>query len=169
MNEVLKTIEDRRSIRAYDPTPIPEADLQAIMTAALEAPTARNQQPWHFSVVTNRALLDEFDDALNPEKSVTYKAPAVIFISAPIERSFFAKIDCGIAVQTMALAAWSLGYGNVILGAPRMVFTGEKGPYFNEKFDIPEGYEFIIGLAVGKALASKDAHEQHPEKISYIR
>ena len=99
MNEVLKTIEDRRSIRAYDPTPIPEADLQAILTAALEAPTARNQQPWHFSVVTNRALLDEFDDALNPEKSVTYKAPAVIFISAPIERSFFAKIDCGIAVD----------------------------------------------------------------------
>ncbi|MDO4356599.1 MAG: nitroreductase [Clostridia bacterium] len=169
MNEVLKTISDRRSIRAYDPTPIPEADLQAIMTAALEAPTARNLQPWHFSVVTNRALLDEFDDALNPEKSVTYKAPAVIFITAPVDRSFFVKVDCGIAVQNMALAAWSLGYGSVILGMPRMVFTGEKAAYFNEKFEIPEGHEFIIALSVGKALASKDAHEQHPEKISYIR
>ena len=169
MNEVLKTISDRRSIRAYDPAPIPEADLQAILTAALEAPSARNLQPWHFSVVTNRALLDEFDDALDPEKSVTYNAPAVIFISAPIERSFFAKVDCGIAVQNMALAAWSLGYGSVILGMARMVFTGDKGAYFNEKFEIPEDYEFIIGLAVGKALASKDAHEQHPEKISFIR
>ncbi len=169
MNEVMKTISERRSIRAYDPAPIPEADLQAILTAALEAPSARNLQPWHFSVVTNRALLDEFDAALDPEHSVTYKAPAVIFISAPIERSFFAKIDCGIAVQNMALTAWSLGYGNVILGAPRQVFIGGKGAYFNEKLDIPEGYEFIIGLAVGKALASKDAHEQHPEKISFIR
>ena len=169
MNDILKVIEERRSIRSYDPAPVAEADLQAIMNAALQAPTARNMQPWHFSVITDRALLDEFDAALDPEKSVTYKAPAVIMISAPVERGFFTKVDCGIAVQNMALAAWSLGYGNVILGAPKIVFDGPRCNEFKQKFDIPADHEYIIGLAVGKALASKDAHELHPEKISWIK
>ena len=169
MNDILKVIEERRSIRSYDPAPVAEADLQAIMNAALQAPTARNMQPWHFSVITDRALLDEFDAVLDPEKSVTYKAPAVIMISAPVERGFFTKVDCGIAVQNMALAAWSLGYGNVILGAPKIVFDGPRCNEFKQKFDIPADHEYIIGLAVGKALASKDAHELHPEKISWIK
>lgn len=169
MNEVLKVIEERRSIRSYDPAPVPENDLQTILKAALQAPTARNMQPWHFSVITNRDLLNEFDAALDPERSVTHKAPALIVISAPIERGFFAKIDCGIAVQNMALAAWSLGYGNVILGAPRIVFEGPRCDEFKQKFDIPADHEYIIGLAVGKALAGKDVHELHPEKISWIK
>lgn len=169
VNEVLNTIEERRSIRAYEPTPIPEGDLQTIMTAALQSPSARNIQPWHFSVITNRALLDEFDDALNPERPVTYKAPAVVVISAPIERSFFAKIDCGIAVQNMALAAWSLGYGSVILGAPKIVFDGDRCDEFKQKFDIPADHEYIIGIAIGKAAGTKEAHELHPEKISWIK
>lgn len=168
MNEILKTIEERRSIRAYDPAPVPQADLQAIMDAALQSPSARNMQPWHFSVITNRALLDEFDAALDPSRSVTYNAPAVIMISAPVERGFFTKVDCGIAVQNMALAAWSLGYGNVILGAPKIVFEGPRCEEFKQKFAIPADHEYIIGLAVGKAAATKDAHEMNPDKISWI-
>lgn len=38
-----------------------------------------------------------------------------------------------------------------------------------KKLGIPEGYEFVIALGVGKALKSKDAHELHPEKITIIR
>jgi len=168
MNEVLKVIEERRSIRGYEPTPIPKEDLQAIMNAALQAPTARNIQPWHFSVITNRALLDEFDDAVNPERSVTYKAPALVLITAPIDRGFFAKVDCGIAVQNIALASWAMGYGNVILGMPRVAFEGERCDEFKQKFGIPADHEFIIGIAIGKATMTKDAHELNPDKISWI-
>lgn len=169
MNEVLKTIEERRSIRAYEPAPIPEADLKAIMDAALQAPTARNLQPWHFSVITDRALIDEFDNALNPERSVTYKAPALVIITVPAEHGFFAKVDCGIAVQNIALAAWSLGYGSVILGMPRVVFEGDRREEFMQKFQIPADHEFIIGIALGKAATTKEAHEMNPDKISWIR
>ena len=168
MNEVLKVIDDRRSIRGYETTPVACEDLKAIMQAALQAPTARNMQPWHFSVITDRAQLDEFDAALDPERSVTYKAPAVIMISAPIETGFFTKVDCGIAVQNMALAAWSLGYGNVILGAPKIVFDGPRGDEFKAKFGIPADHEYIIGLAVGKGTVTKDAHEMNPDKITWI-
>ena len=60
MNEVLKAIRDRRSIRSYEPEQITDEQLQALLDAALQSPTARNTQQWHFSVVQNRALLDEF-------------------------------------------------------------------------------------------------------------
>ncbi|MDO4356600.1 MAG: nitroreductase [Clostridia bacterium] len=180
MNHTLQTIADRRSIRAYEPTPVADADLRAIMNAALQSPSGMNRQPWHFTVVTDRALLDEFDAAHDPNASLTYRAPAVIFVTVPVNRAELSNsadayvcgrdrgIDCGIAVQNMALAAWSLGYGNVILGMPRAVFEGERGPEFMERFGIPEGHEFIIALAVGKAAKGKDAHELHPEKVHYV-
>ena len=169
MNEVLKTISERRSIRAYDPTPIPEADMQAILTAALEAPTARNLQLWHFSVITNTEVIEKLDEAIAPGKHPCYHAPAVIVISVPKDYGFFAPIDCGIAVQNIALASWSLGYGNVILGMPRVAFTGEKADEMKAICGVPADNEFMIAIALGKATASKDAHELHPEKIGFVK
>lgn len=181
MNETLKTIADRRSIRAYESTPIPENDLQTILTAGLQAPSGMNRQQWHFTAITNPQLLEEFNAGQSMMPSLTYGAPALILITAPknsaemgTPESAFAHgksngVNCGIVVQNMALAAWSLGYGNVILGMPGAVFEGEQGPYFMEKFGIPEGHEFVIGLAVGKTVKSKDVHKLHPEKITIIR
>ena len=50
MNETLNIIKARRSIRSYLPDQIKENELQAILEAGYYAPSARNQQPWHFTV-----------------------------------------------------------------------------------------------------------------------
>ena len=60
MNEVLKAIQDRRSTRGFSDVQLTDAELQALVDAALAAPTARNAQSWHFSVVQNQELLDAF-------------------------------------------------------------------------------------------------------------
>ena len=60
--DVLKAIADRRSHRAYTEAQIPEETLAAILRAGLEAPSARNRQPWHFSVVQNAELIQEVHD-----------------------------------------------------------------------------------------------------------
>ena len=108
MNEVLKAIRDRRSIRSYEPEQITDEQLQALLDAALQSPTARNTQQWHFSVVQNRALLDEFsaEDARligqgdNPDFHLFHGAPTVIFISRPENcDNRFVEVDCGIAVE----------------------------------------------------------------------
>ena len=52
MNEVLQTIFDRRSIRAYQDAPVPEDALETVIQAGLAAPSAMNQQSWHFVVLT---------------------------------------------------------------------------------------------------------------------
>ena len=116
MNEVLKAIRDRRSIRSYEPEQITDEQIQALLDAALQSPTARNTQQWHFSVVQNRALLDEFsaEDARligqgdNPDFHLFHGAPTVIFISRPENcDNRFVEVDCGIAVLSMH-APWEV-------------------------------------------------------------
>lgn len=187
MNEVLKAIMDRRSIRAYTPEPLTERELSALVDAALASPTARNCQYWHFSVVQEQGVLDEINadltklvEARLPEGKrgrfnekgfhVFYHAPTVFVISAPVESdNAFAQIDAGIAAENLAIAAQGLGLGSVILGMPKEVFLSPREAYYNARLDIPAGYRFAIAVAVGHAAASKDAHPIGEGKVSFIR
>ena len=55
-SKVLEIIRKRRSIRAYRPDPIPDELLSIVLEAARLAPSARNDQPWHFIVVTDEKM-----------------------------------------------------------------------------------------------------------------
>ena len=77
-------------------------------------------------------------------------------------------MDCGIAVENMALAAEGLGVGSVILGMPKAAFAGEKGDAFRKRLACPEGYDFVIALALGYSTDTTDAHGLREEKISRI-
>lgn len=52
LNDVLKVMQDRRSVRVFDDKEIPESDIQKVLQAANHAPSAHNQQPWRFIVVS---------------------------------------------------------------------------------------------------------------------
>ena len=114
--EVLQAISNRRSHRVYKKDQLPEDVLAAILKAGLEAPSARNRQPWHFSVVQNEKLIQEVHDEAakemsaaagsprfkDPEFQIFYYAPTVVFIFG--EKDFsWTHVDCGIAVENMAL------------------------------------------------------------------
>ena len=179
--DVLQAISNRRSHRSYKEEQLTEEVLSSIIKAGLEAPSARNRQPWHFSVVQNADLLQEIhveaarilmDDRNNPRFSdpdfqIFYFAPTVIFLFG--EKDFqWTQVDCGIAVENMALAAEGLGVGSVILGWPLAAFKGEKADDFRMRLDCPEGYDFVVALALGYANDMKDAHDLRDEKISRI-
>lgn len=55
MNKVLEVIKSRRSIRRYLPEQIKQNELDAIIEAGLYAPSAHNDQPWHFTVIREKA------------------------------------------------------------------------------------------------------------------
>ena len=172
-NPVLEAISDRRSIRGYKPDAIDEERLNALLQAALQAPSARNSQPWFFSVVRNQTILDEINSAVSEAGNqdfgdIFYAAPCVIFISCdPTSR--WGRLDCGIAVENIALAAHAMGLGSVILGMPEMAFVGPKGPSFNERLKFPEGHAFAIAIAVGIPTTTKEAHPVLPDRITYIQ
>lgn len=171
-NPVLAAIADRRSIRGYKPDQISQEQLDTLLTAAQQAPSASNAQPWHFSVVQNQAILKEINDEAfkvmqREPGDIFFAAPTVIFLSCNAD-SRFGRIDCGISTQTIALAAHSLGLGSVILGLPEGAFAGPRAAYFNELLKFPEGYSFAVAIAVGIPTMTKEAHPVKPDRIVMI-
>ena len=59
MNETIQNIKNRRSVRQYSDKPIPNEILKELVDCARLAPTARNEQPWEFIVVTDKSTLAE--------------------------------------------------------------------------------------------------------------
>ena len=132
MNHVIKTISERSSTRGYTPAPLTEEELDILLQAGLQAPTAANKQELHFTVLPgSHPILQELEDEKNKLRDITspphnfyYEAPAVVIISA--DSTFkWGTLDAGIAVENMALAAESLGLGNLIIGCILDAMTGE--------------------------------------------
>jgi nitroreductase len=69
--------DNRRSIRQYSPTPIPEADLRELLRLAGRAPSAYNVQPWRFVVVQDPALKASLSEAAYGQQQIV-RAPATI-------------------------------------------------------------------------------------------
>jgi len=173
-NPVLDAIAGRRSIRAYEPEQITEEQLKILLDAGEQAPSARNAQPWHFTVVQNKDLIKAVSDAANvqmkrePAVDVFYGAPTVIFLSCDPNAHPWTRLDCGIAVENIALAAHSIGLGSVIIGICYTAFDGDKGAEFAKQLKFPENYTFAVSIAIGRPAMTKDAHPIEPGRIDII-
>ncbi|NLP36083.1 MAG: nitroreductase family protein [Firmicutes bacterium] len=186
MNETLNVIKSRRSIRKFTEKQLQEEDLQAILEAALFAPSAGNAQPWHFTVVQNKALIDELaqtakdaivaggrspyqEMAQREDFHVFYHAPTIIIISGNPKAGFI-HADCAAAAQNILLAAEALGLGSCWIGLVMMILHGEQGAAWCKKLEIPAGYEPVHVLALGyKAQAKIPAPERKKNCINFIR
>ena len=176
MNETLQIIERRSSTRSYTAKKLTKAELEVLVKAGLQAPTATNRQEIHITVANgDDPLMAEIESEKNRIMGAQarpgnfyYDAPTVMFLSA--EKGFrFSTLDAGIAVENIALAAEALGLGNVIIGIIKPALLGEKSAYFSKALKIPEGYEFEIAIAVGHKAAGKEPHKYDLEKdVSYI-
>ena len=184
MNETLKCIAERYSCRDFDGTPLTDAQVQALVEAALAAPSAMNRQPWHVIMITDKALIDEFDAAgmevlaAQEDKSgynrimsrggkIYYNAPCMVMVAS--DGSEFGPMDCGILSENVSLAAHSLGLGSVICGMARIPLGGPRGEEFMRRMKFPEGYVFGISILVGAANSGKAPHELDMGKVTYIK
>ncbi|MGI6752299.1 MAG: nitroreductase family protein [Anaerovoracaceae bacterium] len=165
MNETLRTIAQRYSCRSFSDEMPSEEQVNAIVEAGLQAPSAMNRQPWRIIVVKDRNLIREMDEegmkelSLMGDKSgyerimerggrMYYNAPVMLVI--PVEKNMgYELIDCGILAENIALAATSLGLGSVICGLAAKTFSGEKGPEFKKKIKFPDGFELGITVLIG--------------------
>jgi len=171
-NPVLQAIADRRSIRAYKNEKVTREQIDVLLKAAQESPSARNTQPWHFSVTENTGLLKEISDEASKAAGqdfgdVFHGAPLAIFLSCDASTRW-GRVDCGIAVQTISLAAHSIGLGSVILGRPEAAMTGPKADYFKKRLKFPESYSFAVAIAIGVPAGTKEAHPIEPDRISFV-
>ena len=137
--ELFEALHTRRSIRAFTDQPISEADLETILRAAMDAPSAVNAQPWHFVVITDRALLDAIPD-VHPHAAMCRTAQAAIVSVAEIALEKAPgnwMVDCSAAVENLLLAARGLGIGSVWCGLyPRQ----ERMAPMAALLGLPEGF-----------------------------
>lgn len=122
----MENILKRRSIRQYTSEPVGEEQIEQILRAAMSAPSAGNQQPWHFVVITDRALLDRIPE-IHPHARMVAQAPVAVAVCGDLSLEKHDGMwlqDCSAATQNLLLAVQALGLGAVWLGVyprePRM-------------------------------------------------
>ena len=181
MNEVMKTIKDRFSCRDFKETPLSDAQVKAIVEAALASPSGMNRQPWHVIMVTDKALIDEMDaigmemlaaaeDKAGYDRMMArggklfYGAPCLVLVTTDGE----ASMDCGILSENVALAAHSLGLGSCIVGMAGLPLGGPRGEELKERLKFPAGHIFGIGILVGAVNTGKEPHELDMSKVTYV-
>jgi nitroreductase/ketosteroid isomerase-like protein len=168
---LFKTIRERRTVRKYKPTPVPDEHIKRILDAARFAPTAGNQQPWKFLVIRDRRKLDElreralswYMDLYKSRKSpneedlestsTTVRGILENVLSAPVyvavlvdgkaDYPDYILHDGALAAGYLMIAARALGYGTGYF----TTFFPEK--QMNEFFSIPDQYKLICFTPIG--------------------
>ena len=115
----MDAIFTRRSIRRYADLPVDAAAVEKLLAAAVAAPSAGNEQPWEFIVVTDKATREEITK-VHAYSQMLKQAPVAIVVCADPARSRYPfeywVQDCAAATQNILLAAAALGLGTCWLG-----------------------------------------------------
>ena len=172
MADVFEVIKNRRSVRAYK-----DEQIEQILEAAIMAPTARGEAPWHFTVVQNKEVLEDINSSVHTILSnsgdefleaiaesgvnVMHNAPTVVFVSAKSDATNM-QADCSAAIENMLLAAEGLDIGSCWLGLVAIYFSVEENL---KKLHIPEGYTPLYGVALGYKV---EPNEPNPRKDVFV-
>lgn len=156
--DTIEAIRTRRSVRKYTDAPVHADDLRIMLEAAMQAPSAANEQPWVFIVITKRELLDEIPK-FSPYAKMVREAPLGILVCADSRHLFFDGFwqqDCAAATQNLLLAAHSLGYGAVWTGVYPLQ---DRVTGFANHCHLPEGVIPFAFIVIGRP-----AQKVSPEK-----
>lgn len=184
MNQIIQTILDRKSIRKYTSEQIKDEELNLILECALKAPTGHNDQPWHFTVIQSKEVIDELSRKTkelmsksgvdwiekmgNNEKfHLFHNAPTIIIASAKMD-SYSPYADISAAIENMMISAWSMGIGSCWVGLTSYLFEIKEEV---RKLNIPEDYTPMYTVTLGYPDPTKEFRtpERNKEVINYIK
>lgn len=153
-NEIIKNIIERRSIKQYKNTQITDEELKAVMEAGLYAPSGRGLQSPLMVAVQKEETMSQIvrmnAAVMDAKSNPYYDAPTVILVFAPVDRNTYIE-DASCVLDTMMLAAHSIGLGSRWIHRERQMFETEEGKELMKKWGIPENYAGIGALALGYA------------------
>ncbi len=98
----MEAISKRRSIRKYQTKDVSEAVIHEILTAAMCAPSAHNQKPWHFIVIKDREKLNAIMK-VHPYSKMLKEAPVAILVCANMDNLMAANFGCKIVLQPLRI------------------------------------------------------------------
>lgn len=190
MNDTLQTdvdlaeaIFNRRAVRRYSPREVEQETVQKLLVAAVQAPSAMNQQPWVFGVFQGRKRLLDYSERAkrfllatypttfelhprgelygNPSYDVFHGANTLIVIYSTRGR-LNPNEDCCLAAENLMLAAYGLKLGTCPIGFVR--------PWLDQlatkrELDVPENYTAVFPVVVGYPAGLTDPMPRDEPKI----
>ena len=154
MNEIIKAMKERRSIRKFKAELPSKADLEQIVEAGLYAASGMGKQGTKVIVVTDKKLRDKimemnrkvggWDEGFDP----FYGAPAMIIVLGDLENGN-RVYDGSLVMGNLMLAAHSLGLGSIWIHRAKQEFESDEGKEILKQLGIEGEWEGIGHCAVG--------------------
>lgn len=114
----MDAIMKRKSVRNYKPVPVEDDLVEKLLRAAMQAPSAGNQQPWEFVVIRDREIMKAITE-FHPYSGAVLKADVLIVVCGNLSKTKFDGFwvqDCSAATENLLVEAESLSLGAVWLG-----------------------------------------------------
>ncbi len=163
----MNSIFHRTSVRQYKDRPVEKEKVELMLRAAMAAPSAQNQQPWEYYVVTDSEMIEKLSKS-TPYTGCAKGAPLVFAACYRREcmRPMFAHIDMSASVENLLLEADELGLGAVWLGiAPKE----ERMKIVKEIVGMPDGLEAFALISCGYPLHEQKQQDRYEEeRVHYI-
>jgi nitroreductase len=167
--ELFEGLYTRRSIRKYRDEPVPAYLVEKVLGAAMMAPSAGDDRPWHFIVVDSKDEVAAIQKAL-PHAEPAVGAPLAILVCADTTVEKFPNnwmLDCSAATENLLLAAHGLGLGAVWIAVwPFDEFVAGERSHFGIPDHVQPLALVIIGYP-GEEVPSEDRYDAsrvHPRR-----
>ena len=184
--DLQQAILSRRAVRAFTPQPVDGATLLWLIDAAIQAPSAVNEQPWSFTVIQDQRLLARISTASkahmlatapgaiaahhlverlrDPTFDIFYHAPVLIVISS-VRADLWAVENCSLAAENLMLAACAEGLGTCWIGFAQSWLASAAG---KEALGVPPSYLPVAPIIVGHPDGATPAVPRKPPEIRWI-
>lgn len=159
MNETIKTIKERRSIKSYSSKEVSMDLIKIICEAATYSASGRNEQAATMVVVTDKTLKDKLSklnaSIMGIDKDPFYNAPVVIVVLADSTVHTYIE-DGSLVIGNLMNAAHSLGIGSCWIHRAKEMFETEEGKALLKEWGLPDTYKGIGNCILGYPLTNEE-------------
>jgi nitroreductase len=181
-----EAITGRRAVREYTQEAVDEQTIRRLIDAAMQAPSAVNQQPCTFTVLRDQGMLDrishdakshmlatmpasphsdQFQSHLNdPNFHIFYHAPVLILISAIAESPYIVE-DCALAAENLMLTAYAAGLGTCWIGFAQSFLNTPDG---KKVLGLPAAWVSVAPIIVGHPKAAPPPVPRKEPEIRWV-
>jgi len=196
MNEILKTIYNRRAVRKYKDVPVDKDLIEQVIAAGRMAPSAMNRQPWHFYVLTNRNDINVFSKAIKtgaikglfregikqllhtavaalhfPKGADFTKEEDMIFHGAPVVIFITSSKDNEWALLDVGMCAQNMMLTAKSLGLDTCPVGMAKYVMFTKEYsrlNVPKGEGVDLAVVLGYGDEDPEVHARITTNITYV-
>jgi nitroreductase len=165
--DAIEAIRTRRSIRKYVKKPVSKEQIKELIKIGMSAPSAGDEQPWHFIVIDDSNILKEIPSFHNHAQMLKDAAVAILVcgdLNLEKHKGMWVQ-DCSAATQNILIAVNAIGLGAVWLGVyPRK----ERVSSLRKLLNIPNNIVPFSLISIGYPAEEKKPSNRYSESRVHL-